>query len=460
MKKRILFSFLFCLSVLSSHFLAAQNPIIPDMIADPSIIKLNGTYYCYATTDGYGKGLASSGPPVVWQSKDFVNWYFNGFYFPSAKDQLFWAPSKTVAANGKYYLYPTVNTSIYAAVADSPAGPFTLANGADTFTGTGAPQPLLKLNGPKHTKGIDADVLVDDDGQAYMFWAQRGAARLHKDMVTLDTTIVQIPTKRKGYSEGPIVFKRKGIYYYLYTLEGHENYKYAYIYSKTSPLGPFIFPENDIIAASDRNQKIYGPGHGCVFNESGTDNYYFAYLEFGIGGTNRQVWVDKLDFNADGTIIPVKLTHQGVGELSKTRQEKNLALGAKAVASSQVPDLKVKPIKDPTLDRTETYLPQNVVDGSNGTRWMAAPVDSAATITLDFGKTTRLKRSDAYFAQPTAGHAYKLEYSADGKTWKPCGGHADVRFQSPHTDNLTLKARFLRITFLKGTAGLWEWKVY
>ena len=460
MKKQILFPLLFCFLALNSYFLSAQNPIIPDMIADPSIVKINGIYYCYATTDGYGKGLASSGPPVVWQSKDFVNWSFNGFYFPSAKGQLYWAPSKAVAANGKYYLYPTVNTSIYSAVADSPAGLFKLANGADTFSGTGAPQPLVKLNAPKGSKGIDADVLVDDDGQAYMFWAQRGAARLHKDMVTLDTAVTMISTRRKGYSEGPIVFKRKGIYYYLYTLEGHENYKYAYIYSKTSPLGPFIFPENDIIAATDRQQKIYGPGHGCVFNEAGTDNYYFAYLEFGIGGTNRQVWVDKLEFNGDGTIIPVKLTHQGVGALSKMKQEKNLALGAKAVASSQAPDLKVKPIKDPTLDRTETYVPQNAIDGSNGTRWMAAPGDSLATITLDFGKMTQLKRSDAYFVQPTAGHAYKLEYSADGKTWKSCGGSTDVRFQSPHTDNLSLKTRFLRIVILKGTVGLWEWKVY
>jgi hypothetical protein len=56
------------------------NPIIPDMIADPGIIKLNGVYYCYATTDGYGKGLAKSGPPVVWQSKDFVNWSFKGIF--------------------------------------------------------------------------------------------------------------------------------------------------------------------------------------------------------------------------------------------------------------------------------------------------------------------------------------------------------------------------------------------
>ena len=40
-----------------------NNPIIPDMIADPSIVKINGTWYSYATTDGYGnfprKGLSN-----------------------------------------------------------------------------------------------------------------------------------------------------------------------------------------------------------------------------------------------------------------------------------------------------------------------------------------------------------------------------------------------------------------
>src|SRR5256885_2098420 len=96
-----------------------NNPIIPDMIADPSIVNIKGIYYCYATTDGYGQGLATSGPPVVWKSRDFVNWSFNGIFFPAALDQLYWAPSKAIRANGKYYLYPTLNHSIYAAVATS-----------------------------------------------------------------------------------------------------------------------------------------------------------------------------------------------------------------------------------------------------------------------------------------------------------------------------------------------------
>ncbi|NWJ53378.1 MAG: family 43 glycosylhydrolase [Bacteroidetes bacterium] len=437
------------------------NPIIPDMIADPSILEINGVFYCYATTDGYEHGLQTSGPPVVWKSNDFVNWSFKGIFFPSADQQLYWAPSKIVPANGKYYIYPTINTNIHVAVSDSPEGPFRLANGPDRFTGADAAKPLVKLDGPKGTKGIDAEVFVDDDGQAYMFWAQRGAARLKPDMITLDTSVVVIKTKRKGYTEGPIFFKRKGIYYFLYTLSGHEDYQYAYGYSRVSPLGPFIFPEHDIISTTDRLQGIYGPGHGCVFSKAGTDDFYFSYLEFGRGGCTRQVWVDKMEFNDDGTIKPIQLTQTGVGALNRVKKPNiNLALNAILSASSVMPDLKVKPIRDTTLRRIETFVPDNATDGSNGTRWMAASSDSEPWLSVDLGKVQKIKRCEAYFVKPTAGHAFRLEYSMNGKDWKGCGGHTEVLIQSPHIDNLAIKARYLKITILKGTPGLWELKIF
>lgn len=437
------------------------NPIIPDMIADPSIVKFGDTYYCYATTDGYGRGLATSGPPVVWKSKDFVHWSFKGILFPSMKNQLYWAPSKVIKANGQYYLYPTLNTQIYAAVSKSPEGPFKLAQGVDSLNGPDSPKPLVPNKGPKNSTGIDAEFFKDDDGQSYLFWAKRGVAKLHKDMVTLDTVVTIVDTKRRGYSEGPIFFKRKGIYYYLYTMDGNENYKYAYVTSKVSPTGPFDYPaENDIIASTLRSANIYGPGHGCVFNEPGTDKYYFVYLEFGIGGTNRQVWVDELHFNEDGSIQPVKLTSNGVGALGKNKATPNLALGKKATASSVAPDYKVRPIKDPLMYRVENYDPSNALDACNGTRWLAAPGDSTATFTLDLGDVTKVRQTELYFNMSTAGHAYRLEYSMDGNSWYRCGGHPDVRIQSPHTDKPGVKARFLKVTFLKGSPGIWEMNVY
>ena len=67
------------------------NALVPDMIADASIQEIDGMFYCYATTDGYGRGLETSGPPVVWKSKDFVHWSFEGTYFPSAATEKYWA---------------------------------------------------------------------------------------------------------------------------------------------------------------------------------------------------------------------------------------------------------------------------------------------------------------------------------------------------------------------------------
>lgn len=60
------------------------NPLVPDTIADPSIVFFNGTYYLYATTNT-DKGLRKAGPPVVWKSKYFLNWSFDGILIPDVK---------------------------------------------------------------------------------------------------------------------------------------------------------------------------------------------------------------------------------------------------------------------------------------------------------------------------------------------------------------------------------------
>jgi len=430
------------------------------MIADASIQEINGTFYCYATTDGYDGGLSTSGPPVVWKSKDFVNWSFSGICFPSAAGQVYWAPSKVVAANGKYYLYPTVNGYMYAAVSDSPEGPFRLAEGADIFVKPYSAHTLLKLKSPKGPVGIDAEIFTDDDKQTYVFWQLRHAARLNEDMVTVDTNVITISTPHGGYSEGPIFFKRKGIYYFLYTLGGDERYQYAYVSGKVSPLGPFDKPEgNDIIATTNYERQIFGPGHGCVFNVQGTDDYYFAYLEYGRGSTNRQTYVNKLRFNEDGTIQPVDLTMSGVGVLRKLKTDRPKEI-KQVTASSFRSGLKIKPAKDSSFQRVEYFSPSFAVDGANGSRWMASEGDTACWMVADLGKVMPLKQSDIYFVRPTAGHAYILESSVDGKHWTSCGGHPDLRIQSPHSDVLKLQARYLRVRIAEGVKGIWEWRIY
>ena len=258
---------------------------------------------------------------MVWKSPDFVNWSFNGTYFPSASTEKYWAPSKVVPANGRYYIYPTINGYMYPAVADSPDGPFKLARGEDRFYKPYTPSTLLQIPNPG---GIDAEIFVDDDGQAYVFWGSRHVAKLGKDMITVDSDIQVLSTPHKQYSEGPIFFKRKGIYYYLYTIGGDEQYQYAYMMSRVSPLGPYEFPEQDIITTTNRERGVFGPGHGSVF-WTDEDHYYFAFLEFGRRSTNRQTYVNRMEFNEDGTIRPVEVSLEGVGAFEEGQPTEGLA---------------------------------------------------------------------------------------------------------------------------------------
>lgn len=429
--------------------------LIPDLIADPSVVEVDGTFYCYATTDGYGQGLSTSGPPVVWKSRDFVNWRFNGTLFAKGFNAKYWAPSTPVHRNGRYYLYPTLDGKITPVVGNRLEGPFRSVDGRELGAGaTFTPMPIST------GKPIDAEVFVDDDGQAYMVWAERGIARLKPDLVTFDGPQSTVETKRSGYSEGPFLFKRAGIYYYLYTLGGHESYQYAYMMSRVSPLGPWESPERDILSTTDAAQHVYGPGHGSVFRDSATDRWYFVYLEYGRSGTNRQVLADRMEFEADGTIRPIQLTSNGVGALRPLPIERNLAANGQASASSTQPDYKVPTRNDPNLRRTETYAAGNAIDQSNGTRWMAKDGDANPWFMVDLGSIQAISRTELYFVKPTAGHAYELEYSSDGKHWKPYAAERSLVAESPHIDRRKVRSRYLRLHVLKGDAGLWEFKAF
>jgi len=456
MRTKAFLTLAFCLLPFAG---SAQNPfgkaLVPDMIADASIELIGDTFYCFATTDGYGRGLETSGPPVVWKSKDFLHWSFDGVCFPSAATEKFWAPSKAVERGGRWYLYPTVNGFMHVAVADKPDGPYRLARGADKFEKPFTPASTL-LQG-KDRGGIDTEVFIDDDGQAYVFWGMRHVAKLAEDMVTV-SDIKTLETRRKEYSEGPIFFKRKGIYYYLYTIGGDENYEYYYMMSRTSPLGPYETPKHDLVSTTDVERGVFGPGHGCVFNDG--DNYYLAFLEFGRNSTNRQTYVNKMEFNEDGTIRQVRVSLDGVGALR--HESGNRELRPVSITASSTMELKkIRYFNDRRCDRTERFDAAFAIDGANGSRWMSVNADSATSnwLMIDLGKSMKISSSEIAFVRPTAGHAYVLEGSQDGVKWKRCGGHADVQLRSPHTDNINKAFRYLRVTITKGVQGVWEWRV-
>ncbi|MXV17825.1 family 43 glycosylhydrolase [Hufsiella ginkgonis] len=473
------------------------NPFVPDHLADPSVAVFNGTYYLYATTD-INHGLAEMGPPVAWKSKDFVNWSFEGTLIPSINWNKpyeftddkgakrtgyfrYWAPGKPIKRKGKYYLFPTIVTpdekmGTYVMLADKPEGPFRFAEGAGLYFNDGPHPDASKPLAPD----IDGEVFVDDDGSSYIVWRRRNASKLNDDWRSLTGEPVQIPTKYGGYSEGPILFKREGIYYYVYTLSGNANYCNGYMISRKGPLGPYEAPPGPgIFISSDLSTGVWGPGHGNVLQVPGTGDFYFLYLEYGEGGTTRQVFAGKLNFNADGSIQPVRADFNGIGYLGKNRQKKpGLALNATAVASSAkaaktvTAQIETQPnllttfgsrFTGPNVKPAErgfTYTANNAVDTKNGTRWMAADDDPQPWLMLDLGAMKDIGDAEIFFVLPSFGHAWKLETSADGKIWTTRREQQELVVRSPQTIKKIGKARFLRITVLKGMPGIWELKIH
>ncbi|MBQ2459979.1 MAG: family 43 glycosylhydrolase, partial [Bacteroidaceae bacterium] len=89
------------------------------------------------------------------------------------------------------------------------------------------------------------------------------------------------------------------------------NYCVAYAISD-NPFGPFerigkILEQDETVAR--------GAGHHSVIKVPGRDEYYIVYHRRPLSetdGNSRVTCIDRLEFNEDGTIKPVKMTFEGV----------------------------------------------------------------------------------------------------------------------------------------------------
>lgn len=307
-----------------------QNPVLPGFHADPEILysHLTGKYYIYSTTDG---------------QPGWGGWYFTAFSSPDMKDWSYegvvldlrspqvpwangnaWAPAaeeKLIDGKYKYFFYYSGNPNdgsgkqIGVAVADSPAGPFKDMG-----------KPIVTESPAGKGQQIDVDVFTDPvSGKSYLYWGNgyMAGAELNADMVSLKKETVRVMTPKGGtlkdyeYREAPYVFYRKGIYYFMWSVDdtGSANYHVAYGTSD-SPLGKIKVAEDPIVTIQNPEKEIYGPAHNAVICKPGTDEWYIVYhrinknyLDKDKGpGVHREVCIDRLEFNEDGTLKRVQLT--------------------------------------------------------------------------------------------------------------------------------------------------------
>ncbi|SIM54777.1 family 43 glycosylhydrolase [Micromonospora cremea] len=289
-----------------------NSPVLPGYNADPNIVRFGDTYYIYATTDGF-PGWSST-TFKTWSSKDLVHWTEHPTILDLGPDVSWadgraWAPA-AIEKNGKYYLYFCADAKIGVAVADSPTGPFVDALG----------KPLVAAN-PDGGQAIDPAVFTDDDGQSYLYWGNGNAyvVPLNPDMTSFDSTKVKRITGLTGFREGLFMAKRGGTYYLSWSIDdtGSENYRVGYA-TATSPMAGGLVNRGEILT-KDGTLGILGTGHHSMIQVPGTDDWYIAYHRFAIpggNGTHREVTIDRLRFNADGTIAKVVPTLESVPPLT------------------------------------------------------------------------------------------------------------------------------------------------
>jgi len=412
----------------------ACNPILPGYFADPTIRKFGDTFYIYSTTDGTGNGY---GPSQVWMSKDFVHWKNVLMNWPTT--EVVWAPDVVKASDGMFHYYYCTPCEIRVGESNSPIGPWKNRLGASDAV-------LVPDRFVHNAITLDPMLFHDDDGSDYLYFGTWGiykgfgcgVAKLSKEGKSFTDKKLIENTEIKDFFEAPFVFKKDGIYYFTYSSGSchDDTYRVQYAISTVSPMGPYTY--KGCILKTNSDGSVHGPGHHSILFENG--NYYIVYhrhnIPQSIHGFNRQICIDKLEFDQNGNIKPVIPTHSGIDPSTivsrKFELAENIAYGAKTIASSVY---------------SKDFKAEYSVDDNNATLWKASKCGNPEWLQLDLGEEKEFNQIWIQFEYATFFYQYKIEISNDGKIWSLYSDKTKNTNQgSPMIETGQAKARYVRLT--------------
>jgi len=368
---KLFFLFLVFVALSFTININAQNPLIMDQFtADPTARVFEGKIYVYPSHDiiaSSGKGhvgwfcmedyhVFSSENLTDWQdhgvivSQNTVSWVASNSYS-------MWAPD-CIYKNGKYYFYfpaPAKDTtygrgfSIGVAVSDKPYGHFIPQS-----------EPI------KNVHGIDPNIFIDRDGQAYLYWAGRGmfVAKLKENMLEIADKPQAIEGLPKGFKEGPFLFERKGIYYFTFPFVIDTTESLAYCTSD-NPMGPFKYGG----VMMDKSPTGCWTNHQSVVEYKG--QWYLFYHHNDLSpefDKARSIRADSLFFNEDGTIKKVIPTLRGIGITkaeSKIQIDRYSAISKGGVSIAFLNKEKRSEGWKINLNEKDTWVQYNSVDFGN-----------------------------------------------------------------------------------------------
>lgn len=285
--------------------LTYTNPVIDRNFPDPCVLKVDGTFYAYATNNNKrGETIPCA------KSTDLVHWSADIDAMPTlptwADKGHTWAPDVAAVKSGSYVMYFVARNhaighqSIGVATSTSPSGPFT----------SNETEPLVEqtdLGGD-----IDPYTFVDTDGARYLLWKNDGNSRhkdtwlwiqrLSQDGLTLLGQPRRLIKQDKPWEdtliEAPTLFYHHGKYYLFYSGHDFSSCAYAIGYAVSDSLyGPYVKPQSTPWVSS--TAQVCGPG-GQDIIDLGRGDTWMVYHRWEKGPrTYRSMCLDRLVWKGD-----------------------------------------------------------------------------------------------------------------------------------------------------------------
>jgi hypothetical protein len=98
----------------------------------------------------------------------------------------------------------------------------------------------------------------------------------------------------------------------------------------------------------------------------------------------------------------------------------------------------------------------NILDGSNGTRWMAAPSDTSPNVIIDIRQVRSITTLEIAFVNPMGGHSFAIDVATTPGKWHQATVVKTPVIASPHLIPVNANVRFIRCRITSGTPGIWS----
>ncbi len=314
--------------ILAGATLRADYPIMSQhYAADPTAVEHDGRLYVYCSNDeenGEDTGYIMDSI-VCFSTDDLKNWTNHGVVFDADDLPWYtgtaWAPA-IVKNNDRFYLYfGDAGLGVGVVTSDSPTGPFTDPKG-DLVVRRGV------TPGADSAWLFDPCVFVDEDDQAYLYFGGESANQARVILLEpnlYDTIGAATPIEFPDFFEALLMHERDGIYYLSYADNYNNDYtdppptpssQIGYM-TGPGPLGPF---EYQGVALPQPPDNYGNNNHHTFFTFQG--EWYAVYhnryqaTQDGVSTTeHRNLCLDRLHYNPDGTLQPVVPTRDGLPQL-------------------------------------------------------------------------------------------------------------------------------------------------